>query len=370
VKVERIEIFELALDLLTPFETSYERIDQRRFLLVKLWCDGVAGWAECVADAAPHYSSETVRTAWHVIEDFLAPILFRHRYTHPQEVFDSFQEIRGHNMAKAAVEMACWDAFARQRGEPLCRTLGGTRMEIASGASIGIQKSTERLLEAIEHELSSGYRRIKVKIGPGRDRDVVAKVRERFPRLPLMVDANCAYRLEDLPVLQELDRFDLLMIEQPLGHDDLWDHAQVQRELETPICLDESVRSPDDARKAIEMGACRIFNIKAGRVGGLARSKAIHDLAAARQVPIWCGGMLESGVGRAHNVHLSALPHFSLPGDVADSRRYFADPLIEPPVVVRSDGTIAVPTGPGIGYHVLEESIRGRALQSVVLKPS
>jgi O-succinylbenzoate synthase len=370
MKVERIELFELKVDLLSPFETSYSRIDDRRFLLVKLWLDGVVGWAECVADEAPHYSSETVRTAWHVIEDFVAPIVFGRQYAHPREVISSLDPLRGHNMAKAAVEMACWEAYARRRGEPLARSLGGTQAKIVSGVSIGMQDSLERLLDAIELELARGYRRIKIKIGPGRDRAVVATIRERLASIPLMVDANCAYRQEDFPLLKELDAFDLLMIEQPLGHDDLWDHAKLQRELETPICLDESVESPDDARKAFEMGACRIINIKPGRVGGLTRSRAIHDLAATRGAPVWCGGMLESGIGRAHNVHLSTLPNFSLPGDVSDSRRYFKEDLIEPPVEVASDGTIAVPTGPGIGYRVLEDVIRKRALHSLVLKPS
>jgi o-succinylbenzoate synthase len=370
VKVERIEIFELKLALLSPFETSYARIDSRRFLLVKAWLDGVAGWAECVADEAPHYSSETVGTAWHAIEDFIAPLVFGQPYAHPREIFSSLDRLRGHNMAKAAVEMACWEAYARQLGEPLSRALGGTMTEIAAGVSIGMQDSIDRLLDTIELELSRGYRRIKIKIGPGRDRGVAAKIRERFPSTPLMVDANCAYRLVDLPLFKELDELNLLMIERSLRHDDLWDHAKLQRELRTPICLDESVRSPDDARKAFEMGSCRIINIKAGRVGGLACGKAIHDLAAAHRAPVWCGGMLESGIGRAHNVHLSTLPNFSLPGDVADSRRYFREELIEPLVEVRPNGTIAVPTGPGIGYRVLENRIRELALHSVVLKPS
>jgi O-succinylbenzoate synthase len=370
LKIERIELFELKLDLLSPFETSYSRIDDRRFLLVKLWLDGVVGWAECVADEAPHYSSETVRTAWHVIEDFVAPIVLGRQYAHPRGVVSSLDPLRGHHMAKAAVEMACWEAYARGRGEPLARSLGGTQAKITSGVSIGMQASLERLLEAIELELARGYRRIKIKIAPGRDRAVVAAVRERFPSIPLMVDANGAYRLDDLPVLKELDAFDLLMIEQPLGHDDLWDHARLQRELRTPICLDESVESPDDARRALEMGACRIINIKPGRVGGLARSQAIHDLAATHGAPVWCGGMLESGIGRAHNVHLSTLPGFSLPGDLSDPRRYFKDDLIEPPMEVASDGTIAVPSAPGIGHYVLEDVIRKRALHSLVLKPS
>jgi O-succinylbenzoate synthase len=370
LKIERIELFELNLGLLSPFETSYARIDNRRFLLVKLWLDGVAGWAECVADEAPHYSPETVRTAWHVIEDFVAPIVFGRQYTHPREVSSTLAPIRGHNMAKAAVEMACWEAYARQRDEPLSQSLGGTKTQIASGVSIGIQDSLEHLLDAIELELARGYRRIKIKIGPGQDRAIVAAIREHLGSIPLMVDANGAYCLRDLPLLKELDAFDLLMIEQPLAYDDLWDHAKLQRELRTPICLDESVDSPDDARKAFEMGACRIINIKPGRVGGLTHSLAIHDLAATQGAPVWCGGMLETGIGRAHNVHLSTLPNFSLPGDVSDSRRYFKVELIEPLVEVGSDGTIAVPTGPGIGYRVLEDVIRKHALHSLVLEPS
>ena len=368
MKVERIEIFELKLDLLFPFETSFSRVDYQRFLLIKVGLDGVTGWSECVADEAPSYSYETVRTAWHVIEDFIAPMVFEKHYQHPREIFPSLHRIRGHHMAKAAVEMACWEAFARQQGEPLAQSLGGTRREIASGVSIGVQSSLGELLEKIEGALAGGYRRIKVKIKPGWDLKVVARIRERFPDTPLMVDANSAYRLEDLALFQELDQFHLMMIEQPLGYDDLWDHAKLQRQIRTPICLDESVQSPDDARKALEMGACRIINIKAGRVGGLARSQAIHDVAAAHGAPVWCGGMLESGIGRAHNVHLSTLANFSLPGDVADSRRYFKEDVIEPPVEVRPDGTIAVPSEPGIGYRVLEDRIRQRSLHSVVLK--
>jgi O-succinylbenzoate synthase len=368
VKVETIEIHELKLDLLFPFETSFARVDYQRFLLLKVRVDGVSGWSECVADEAPSYSSETVRTAWHVIEDFIAPAVFGQEYSHPQEIVPSLGLTRGHNMAKAAVEMACWDAHARQQGKSLSQSLGGTRTEIESGVSIGIQESVGQLLEKIESELASGYRRIKVKVKPGWDRDVVAQIRERFPDTPLMVDANSAYGLEDLPLFKELDRFDLMMIEQPFAYDDIWDHAKLQREIRTPICLDESIHSPDDARKAFEMGACRIINIKAGRVGGLARAKAVHDVAASHGAPVWCGGMLESGVGRAHNVHLSTLANFSLPGDVADSKRYFKEEIIEPRVEVRSDGTIAVPTDPGIGYRVLEDRVRRHSLQSVVLK--
>jgi O-succinylbenzoate synthase len=250
----------------------------------------------------------------------------------------------------------------------LSDVLGGTRTEIASGVSIGIQQSVDELLEKIEKELADGYQRIKLKIKPGWDKDVLARVRERFPDTLLMVDANSAYSLDDVALFKELDRFELMMIEQPLAYDDMWDHVTLQREIETPICLDESIKSPADARKAFEMGACRIINIKAGRVGGLSSAKAIQEIAAARDAPVWCGGMLESGIGRAHNVHLSTLPNFTLPGDVADSKRYFTEELIEPRVEVRSDGTIAVPSGPGIGYEVCEDRVQRHTLRSVTLK--
>ncbi len=368
MKIELIEIRELKLDLIHPFETSFARTHFQNFLLLKVWVDGVCGWSECVADHDPGYSYETVRTAWHLIEDFIAPIVFSREYSHPSEILPSLAQIRGHNMAKAAVEMGVWEAYARQRNEPLSKSLGGTRSEIASGVSIGIQGSADELLEKIEAELASGYRRIKIKIKPGWDKQIVEKVRQRFPDTPLMVDANSAYTLDDLALFKELDAFDLMMIEQPLGYDDMWDHAKLQREIKTAICLDESIHSPEDARKAFEMGACRIINIKAGRVGGLAHAKAIHDIALSHQAPVWCGGMLESGIGRAHNVALSTLPNFTLPGDVADSKRYFTEEIIEPRVEVRSDGTITVPSEPGIGYRVCEDRIQRATLRSTIVK--
>jgi O-succinylbenzoate synthase len=368
MKIEAIEIRELELDLLHPFETSFARVNDQNFLILKTWVDGVAGWSECVTDRAPDYSYETVRTAWHIIEDFIAPMVFSREYTHPSEILPSLAPIRGHNMAKAAIEMGVWEAYARREGKSLADVLGGTRAEIASGVSIGIQKSVDELLEKIEKELADGYQRIKLKIKPGWDKDVLAKVRERFPDTPLMVDANSAYSLDDVALFEELDRFELMMIEQPLAYDDMWDHVTLQREIETPICLDESIKSPADARKAFEMGACRIINIKAGRVGGLSSAKAIQEIAAEQDAPVWCGGMLESGIGRAHNVHLSTLPNFTLPGDVSDSKRYFTEELIEPRVEVRSDGTIAVPAGPGIGYEICEDRVQRHTLRSVTLK--
>lgn len=357
MKIESIEIFELKLDLLHPFETSFARVTSQHFPLLKLSVDGIVGWSECVVDEAPSYSSETVRTALHIIEDFIAPIVFSRDYDHPDELLPSLSLVRGHPMAKAAVEMGFWEAYARATQQPLSKALGGTRSEIASGVSIGVQATIAELLEKIETELAAGYQRIKIKIKPGWDLEVVRKVRERFPDTPLMADANSAYSLADVELFKSLDPFDLMMIEQPLDHEDMWDHAQLQRQIQTPICLDESIHSLDGARRAIEMGATKIINIKPGRVGGLSCSRDIQRLAAEHDIPVWCGGMLESGVGRAHNVHLSTLPNFTLPGDVADSKRYFTEEIIEPRVEVRADGTIEVPKGPGIGYQVNEDLV-------------
>jgi O-succinylbenzoate synthase len=352
VRIDRIELRAVRLPLVRFFETSFGRIHERAFLLVTVEGDGAIGIGECVADANPHYSAETTRTAWHIISEFLAPLVLGRTFAHPRDVFPALAVVRGHNMAKAAVEMAAWDLFARQRGESLSMLLGGTRREIDSGVSIGIQNSLDELVERVAVELAAGYRRVKIKIKPGWDVSAVEAVRERFGNVPLMVDANAAYTFGDSEHLAALDRFELMMIEQPLDYDDIRDHARLQRQIRTDICLDESIHSVRTAEDAIELGACRIINIKPGRVGGHAASIQLHDLAAARGVPVWHGGMLESGIGRAHNIHLSTLPNFSLPGDVAASRRYYAPDLIDPEIVVRADGTIAVPDGPGIGVHV------------------
>jgi len=298
-----------------------------------------------------------------VIGEFIAPRVIGVDFAHPRDVFPALAAIRGHNMAKAAVEMAAWDLFARQRGEPLARTLGGARQRIESGVSVGIQDSLDQLAAKVERELAAGYRRVKIKIKPGWDVDAVAMLRDRFGSIPLMVDANAAYGLADADHLAALDRFDLMMIEQPLDYDDIADHAALQRRLKTPICLDESIKSVRAAEHAIEMGACRIVNIKPGRVGGFAESIRLHDLCAARGIPVWHGGMLESGIGRAANIHLSTLPNFSLPGDIAASRRYFAPDLIEPPVEVASDGTIAVPREPGLGVSIVQERLDAATLR-------
>lgn len=354
----------LRLPLVRPFETSFGRIDAREFLLVRVHAGGVWGWGECVADADPYYSPETVRTAWHVIEDFLGPGLLSAPLPGPHEVERRLAPVRGHRMAKAALEMAVWDAWARQQGIPLSRALGGTRERIASGVSIGIQPSVGALLERIEEEVAAGYQRVKIKIKPGWDVTIVARVRERFPALPLMVDANAAYAPEDAGHLRALDEFGLMMIEQPFDHEDLGEHGRLQAVLATPICLDESIVSAARAEEAFALGACRVVNVKPGRVGGFGPSRAVHDACARHGVPVWHGGMLESGIGRAANLHLASLPNFSLPGDIAASRRYFVPDLVHPPIEVAADGTIAVPSGPGLGVEIDEARIAHATLES------
>lgn len=361
MRIERIELRLLRLPLVRFFETSFGRIHDRTFVIVTVEGEGATGVGECVADANPFYSSETTRTAWHVMAEFIAPLLLDREFTHPREVYPAMHRIRGHNMAKAAVEMAAWDLHAKQRGMPLCRVLGGSasliESGIASGVSIGIQDSLEQLAERVDVERAAGYRRIKIKIKPGWDLAAVETVRSRFGSIPLMADANAAYHLEDAPHLAALDQFDLMMIEQPLDYDDVLDHAELQNRIQTPICLDESLHTVKVAAEAIRARACRVINIKPGRVGGHGQSIELHDLAAAHAIPVWHGGMLESGIGRAHNIHLSTLANFVLPGDVAASRRYFSPDIVDPEIEVRSDGTIAVPTGPGIGVNLVHDRI-------------
>jgi o-succinylbenzoate synthase len=363
VKIERLELRLLKLPLVHFFETSFGRIDDKHFILVRVDGGGASGYGEGVAEQDPYYSSETNETAWHIIADFIAPRVLGAAFAHPREIFPALKTIRGHRMAKAAVEMAAWDLHARLRSEPLSRALGGSRARIASGVSIGIQQSLDDLSAKVARELAAGYRRIKIKIKPGWDLEPVQTVRARFGPIPLMVDANAAYTLADADHLARLDPFDLMMIEQPLEYDDVADHAALQRRLKTPICLDESIKSVAIARAAIEAGACRIINIKPGRMGGFAESIRLHDLCASHGVPVWHGGMLESGIGRAANLHLSTLPNFSLPGDVAASRRYFDPDLIDPPIEVEADGTIAVPTGPGLGVTIREDRIENATLK-------
>ena len=369
MRIDRVELRLVRLPLVQFFETSFGRIHDREFIVVMVDGDGQRGYGECVADRDPFYSSETSKTAWHILTDYLVPLGLGVEFSHPRDVFPAFAQVRGHNMAKAALEMAAWDLYARQSSLPLSQVLGGSRTTIASGVSIGIQDSLEQLGDKVAAELAAGYKRIKMKIKPGWDIEAVASVRQRFGAIPLMVDANAAYTLADAEHLAILDQYDLMMIEQPLHYDDVHDHAQLQRRLRTPICLDESIHTLHNATEALTVEACRIINIKPGRIGGHAQSIHLHDLCAEHEVPVWHGGMLESGIGRMHNIHLSTLQNFMLPGDVSASCRYFEPDLIEPPVELQSDGTISVPTLPGLGVSVVEERIDRATERAVTLGP-
>jgi O-succinylbenzoate synthase len=356
-RIERLRLRLIRLPLVAFFETSFGRIYEKTFILVSLDGHGAAGLGECVADVDPYYSPETNVTAWHAIKDFLAPLLLGRTFEHPRDVFPALSRVRGHNMAKAAVEMAAWDLAARLENAPLSRLLGGTRAEIASGVSIGIQDSLDDLAAKVQKELDAGYRRIKIKIKPGWDVAAVELIRARFGGIPLMVDANAAYTLADTAHLALLDRFDLMMIEQPLEYDDIRDHATLQRAIRTPVCLDESIHSVRAAEEAIALDACRIVNIKPGRLGGHAEAIRVHNVCASHGVPVWHGGMLESGIGRAHNIALSTLSNFVLPGDVSASKRYWQKDVIAPEVEVTQQGTIPVSDRPGLGYDLDFEHI-------------
>ena len=352
IHVDSVEIRLVRLPLKEPFETSFGRIDSRLIFLISIEAEGLRGWGEVVAAEEPRYSYETVGTAFHVIRDFLGPALMSQPLASLSELAQCFAPFRGHNMAKAGLELAYVDLLARMANQSLSARLGGTRPRIPVGVSLGIQPRPAQLLERVDRFLSLGYQRIKLKIKPGWDVNVLAEVRQLHPDIVLSVDANSAYTLDDKEHLKRLDDFNLLMIEQPLEHDDLLDHAQLQRELATPVCLDESITGLRQANKALEIGSCRMINIKVGRVGGYSQALAIHDLCYSKGVPVWCGGMLESGIGRAHNIALASLPGFTLPGDISASSRYFARDVIVPEVDVAPDGTVNVPCGLGLGFDV------------------
>jgi o-succinylbenzoate synthase len=368
MRLRKLTLREIHLPLVEPFQTSFDTTTVRRILLLEAYVDGVIGWGECTAGEDPYYCYETVETAWHILRDYLWPILRGREFASAAEVWDLFSRVRGHNMAKGGLEIAVWDAEAKQRNLPLAKHLGGVREEISCGVSIGIQPSISELVAKVEKELAAGYQRIKIKIKPGWDIEPARALRERFPRIRLMVDANSAYTLSDAAHLKQLDAFYLIMIEQPLGCDDIYSHAQLQRQLDTPICLDECIHDVEHARAAIETGACRIINIKLGRVGGHTAARRIHDLCQAKGIPVWCGGMLESGIGRAHNIAMSTLENFSLPGDVSASRRYWQADIIQPEVEVSKQGTIRVPTAPGIGYTPCLDRIESLTRRREVLE--
>ncbi len=351
ITIDRIVLRHIRMPLVRFFETSFSRTYDRDIVLVEVVSGGISGWGEVTAGENPFYNEEWTGSVWPLLIDYIGPRVLHHAFESADDVGARTAHIRGHNMARAGLEAAVWDLQARLNNEPLWKTIGGgARHEIPCGVSIGIQNSVEELLDTIETELGAGYQRIKMKIKPGWDIDVIRRVRERFPAIKFMADANSAYTLADRNRLKSLDEFYLMMIEQPLAHDDIIDHAVLQSALDTPICLDECIRSAHHAAQAIRLHAGRIINIKLGRVGGFSEARRVHDICQENSIPVWCGGMLESGIGRAHNIALSTLPNFVLPGDVSASKRYWTRDIIEPPVQVSAQGTIAAPDAPGFGY--------------------
>lgn len=357
MKIEAITLREIRMPLVHFFETSFGRTTERRILLVTVHTDGPEGWGECVAGEGPFYSEESIDTAWYATESYLASALLGKSIEKASDAPVLFARVRGHRMAKAALENALWDAEAQARKVPLWKLLGGSLKEIACGVSIGIQNSHDQLLEKIETELAAGYRRIKVKCKPGWDVEVFEKIRARWPKILLSCDANSSYTLQQIEHLKRFDQFELLMIEQPLWNDDFYFHAQLQKQIKTSICLDEAIHGQRDAQAATELGSCRIINVKVGRVGGFSEAIAVHNTALQAGVPVWCGGMLESGIGRSHNIALSTLPNFTLPGDVSASKRYWKEDVIDPAVEVSPQGFIKVPNVPGRGFKIKTDLI-------------
>lgn len=368
MNIEQLTLREIRMRLKAPFESSFGVLQDRRILLVEVIADGLKGWGEITALESPCFNSETTDTAWHIVCDFIAPMLVGQDLAVAAEFPRVVSGVRGHNMAKAGVENALWDIESQQNQQPLWQWLGGTSREVACGVSLGLRENPQALLGRVEAELASGYQRIKLKIKPGKDLEFVEAVRKRFPDILLSVDANSAYQLQDAGHLRQLDPFDLLMIEQPLEWDDIHSHIELQKQLRTAICLDECINNDRQAREAIESGACRIINIKLGRVGGHTGARKVHDVCRLRRVPVWCGGMLESGIGRAHNIAMSTLPGFELPGDVSASQRYWAEDIIEPEVNVTPGGTILAPMTHGLGYAVRMDLIERLTVRSKAWK--
>jgi O-succinylbenzoate synthase len=368
MKIEAVTLREIHMPLVHFFETSFGRTYSRRILLVTVHSEGVDGWGESVVGEDPFYSSEWIETAWPTMTKYLIPALLGQRIDSARECPALLAKVRSHRMAKGGLENALWDAEATQRKIPLWKLLGGTRSEIPCGVSIGIQDSVDQLLEKIEIELAAGYRRIKIKVKPGWDVNVLERIRSRWPDITLSCDANSAYTLDQVEHLRKFDQFNLLMLEQPLWNDDIYYHARLQKELRTAVCLDESIVSVRSAAFAAETGACRIVNVKVGRVGGFSEALKIHDLCHAHNIPVWCGGMLETGIGRSHNIALSTLENFRLPGDVSASKRYWKEDIIEPEVEVSAQGMIAISDQPGTGYRVRPELIEKFTVRKETLR--
>lgn len=358
LQIEAVELHSILMEYVHPFETSFRRETHRPSILVRVRADGLSGWGECVAGSGPWYSSETIGTARHVMADYLIPSLLGRELSSPREAAVLFGAVRGHGMAKAALENALWDLWGQRLQQPISQMLGGTRSHVPVGVSVGIEATLEELEERVTAYVDEGYGRVKLKIKPGWDLHVVEHIRSRWPNLVLQVDANSAYSLADLDTFRALDGMELLLIEQPLHHEDIVEHAELQAHLKTPICLDESIHSPEHAAWALRIKACRNINIKVGRVGGLTAALAIHDLCQEGGIPVWCGGMLETNVGRACNVALASLPNFSLPGDISASARYYHQDIAAPDFTVTGESTVTVPTEPGLGVQVSLPELR------------
>jgi O-succinylbenzoate synthase len=369
MRITNIELIEIELPLVHFFETSFGRTYQRRIILARVAdADGAEGWGECTCGEGPFYSDEWTDSAWETLKTWLAPMVLGREVASAADVYRLMKAVRGHRMAKAAIETAGWDLEAKRLGVPLWKHLGGVRGEIACGVSIGIQDTPAQLFDKIQTELDAGYQRIKIKIKPGWDAEIIKQARARWPSILLMGDANSAYTLDDAELFKSLDEYGLMMFEQPLAYDDMIDHAALQQQIKTPVCLDESVKTPADARKAIDLGACQIINVKLGRVGGHAEARKVETICRQRDIPVWCGGMLESGIGRAHNIAMSTLAGFTLPGDVSASKRYWHEDIIEPEVTVTEKGTILAPDAPGIGFAVKRGRIDALTVRRETLK--
>jgi O-succinylbenzoate synthase len=369
MKLDSLTLTHLRMPLVTAFETSFGRITHRECILVMLQSEGLTGYGECVADRDPGYCYETIGTAWHILKDFIAPLILGQNIADAEDFQRRVEGIRGHQLAKAGVEMAIWDLLGKRAGKSLRDLLGGDRSQVDVGVSVGLQSSPEKLVQVVADYISQGYRRVKIKIKPGRDVADTAAVRTAFPNLLLQVDANSAYTLRTSAALRPLDELDLLLIEQPLHEDDIWDHRKLQAEFKTAICLDESIVTPRHARYAIEMEACRIINIKPGRLGGISQGVAVHNLCKSRGMPVWCGGMLETGVGRASNLAIASLLGFSLPGDISASNRYYLRDITHERFELNANSTITVPTGPGLGVTIDPSALRAFTLAEAMFVP-
>lgn len=367
MKIESIILHHISMPLVSPFETSFGRETDRECVIIEIHSEGLTGYGECVATRDPGYNYETTGTSMHILKDFVTPLLLGQDVKDALDFQNRVIGIRGHQLAKAGVEMALWDLIGKREGKSLRELFGGVRDKVEVGVSVGIQASPQKLVETVTEYVNQGYARVKIKIKPGRDVEDARAVRKAFPNLRLQVDANSAYSMDDADRLKPLDDLNLLLIEQPLFEDDIWDHHKFQAKFKTPVCLDESILSPRHARYAIEMNACKIINIKAGRLGGLSQAVMVHDLCQQYQMPVWCGGMLETGIGRASNLALASMPNFTLPGDVSASDRYYKRDITHERFVLNGDSTIDVPTGHGLGVTVDEDALKSYTLAKVVV---